>query len=174
MAPSRFTFFAFLAVTRKVIGSPALTVMIGCFCPGILYRLSWFARMSMTRPAGSRLCPRAQMPKSPASIRARPASCRPHWNNEPIGEAQRPHVQVARAAELPAIIACGFQSIDKVVVQPEFELLCIYRRQRITDQVPSEKLLVPRHELRPAHLVLQKRKLAQLVSGLNPVAASSF
>src|SRR5207253_11022275 len=98
-------------------------------------------------PSGtSRPPPPSKKPAS--SFASSRASCRPRWDNEPLGEAQRSHVQVARAAELPAIIACGFQSIDKVVVQPEFELLCIYRRQRITDQVPSEKLLVPRHELR--------------------------
>src|SRR5205823_14870752 len=112
--------------------------------------------------------------KSTSNSSSSPAPFRPHRNHEAICETQRPNILVPDTAELPAVIRGEFQPIHEVVVHSEFELLRIHRRQRVTRQLSREKLLVTRHQLRSPHLVLPEWQLAQLVRGLQPVAAAPF
>src|SRR5689334_8579445 len=112
--------------------------------------------------------------KAASNFSSSPPSIRPHRNDEAISESPCPYIFVADAAELPAVVRGEFQSIREVVVHTEFELLGIHGRERIANQLSRKKLLISRDQLGSTHFVLQERKLAQFVRGLQPVAAAPF
>src|SRR5580700_1083477 len=90
---------------------------------------------------------------------------------EAIGQANRPNVFISHLAELPAVAAHRSQAVPKVVVQAEFKLPGICRRQRIARKRPYKILLHARDKLRSAHGVLPERNLTQAVGGFEPITA---
>src|SRR5262252_5288154 len=112
--------------------------------------------------------------KTASSCPSSPASVRPQRDHKAIREPQRPNIFVSHAAELPTVICREFQSVYEVVVHAEFELLGIRGRQLIAGQLSGEELLISRDQLRSTHFVSQEWKLAELVRGLQPVAAAPF
>src|SRR6266478_2744942 len=100
------------------------------------------------------------------------APCVSQRDYESIGETHRPNVFIPIRAELPPVVGTRLQSVDEVVVQPEFEPFCVHRQKRIAGVFPHKKLLHARHDLGPAKFILQERNLVQTIGRFHPVAAS--
>src|ERR1700682_4885582 len=67
----------------------------------------------------------------------------PERNHEPVGHADGPDVLGAFGAELAAVVARGFESVEEVVVHTKLELTGVDAGEFVAGKCANEELLTP-------------------------------